>query len=142
MKVTFETFGHREMMVLNSSDCLFLNYSLCERPVNGSFVTNSFFFFLLQVLLLIYTVIPLKLYLTIIMTTVYSLTFEILNGIIVDSQLNIVCVRIGLHVCIHLIGAHIMIMTQVSVSQYDVEYIYLYVPYMHCLALNLTWLGL
>lgn len=66
-----------------------------------------------QVLLLIYTVIPLPLYLTVIMSLLYTATFEILNGLIIESEIKLICVRLGLHLCIHLIGAHIMIMTQV-----------------------------
>ncbi|XP_050692910.1 adenylate cyclase type 9-like isoform X6 [Eriocheir sinensis] len=67
----------------------------------------------IEVLLLIYTVIPLPLYLAFIITTLYSITFEVLNGFLVDQGVTIVLVRIGLQICIHLIGAHIMIMTQV-----------------------------
>ncbi|KAK3876369.1 hypothetical protein Pcinc_009523 [Petrolisthes cinctipes] len=67
----------------------------------------------IEVLLLIYTVIPLPLYFTLAITTLYSLTFEILNGIIIDRAVVPILVRICLHVCIHLIGVHIMIMTQV-----------------------------
>lgn len=67
----------------------------------------------MQVLLLIYTLIPLPLYMALIITTLYSITFEILNGFIIDQGVAIVLVRLGLHICIHLIGAHIMIMTQV-----------------------------
>ncbi|XP_069184364.1 adenylate cyclase type 9 isoform X2 [Procambarus clarkii] len=66
-----------------------------------------------KVLLLIYTVIPLPLYLTVTVTTLYSITFEFINGFIVDHKAILIGVRIGLHICIHLIGAHIMIMTQV-----------------------------
>ncbi|XP_045602392.1 adenylate cyclase type 9 isoform X5 [Procambarus clarkii] len=67
----------------------------------------------IEVLLLIYTVIPLPLYLTVTVTTLYSITFEFINGFIVDHKAILIGVRIGLHICIHLIGAHIMIMTQV-----------------------------
>ncbi|KAK7079284.1 Adenylate cyclase type 9 [Halocaridina rubra] len=68
----------------------------------------------IEVLLLIYTVIPLPLYLTVAMTTLYSISSELLNALLtVDNDVRRVSVRIGLHICIHLIGAHIMIMTQV-----------------------------
>ncbi|KAG0724804.1 Adenylate cyclase type 9 [Chionoecetes opilio] len=67
----------------------------------------------IEVLLLIYTVIPLPLYLALSITILYSITFEIINGLIIDQGVTIILVRIGLHICIHLIGAHIMIMTQV-----------------------------
>lgn len=82
-------------------------------------MTNFYTFslcFPCQVLLLIYTVIPLPLYLTVIMTLLYTATFEILNGLIIDSEIKLICVRLGLHLCIHLIGAHIMIMTQVRMD--------------------------
>ena len=67
----------------------------------------------MQVLLLIYTVIPLPLYMALIITILYSITFEVLNGLIIDQGVAIILVRFSLHISIHLIGAHIMIMTQV-----------------------------
>ncbi|XP_045115025.1 adenylate cyclase type 9-like isoform X1 [Portunus trituberculatus] len=67
----------------------------------------------IEVLLLIYTVIPLPLYMALIITTLYSITFETLNGFIIDQGVAIILVRFSLHISIHLIGAHIMIMTQV-----------------------------
>ncbi|MPD02816.1 hypothetical protein E2C01_098421 [Portunus trituberculatus] len=47
-----------------------------------------------------------------IITTLYSITFETLNGFIIDQGVAIILVRFSLHISIHLIGAHIMIMTQ------------------------------
>ncbi|XP_071526446.1 adenylate cyclase type 9 [Panulirus ornatus] len=92
-----------------------LPYSLHQPPIEiaPGLTPVAMFAICIEVLLLIYTVIPLPLYLALIMTTLYSITFELLNGFIIDHKAVLVFVRIGLHICIHLIGAHIMIMTQV-----------------------------
>ncbi|XP_017779722.1 PREDICTED: adenylate cyclase type 9 [Nicrophorus vespilloides] len=68
-----------------------------------------------EILLLVYTVIPMKMYLCIIMSTLYSVIFEILTWMYHDQQYDVVTitVRILSHVCIHLIGLHILIMTNV-----------------------------
>lgn len=90
-----------------------LPYSLHRSTPNDDLSSVSMFAICIEVLLLIYTVIPLPLYLTVIMSLLYTATFEILNGLIIESEIKLICVRLGLHLCIHLIGAHIMIMTQV-----------------------------
>ncbi|KAK8722847.1 hypothetical protein OTU49_012083 [Cherax quadricarinatus] len=92
-----------------------LPYSLYRSSPDDSpdLTPVAMFAMCIEVLLLVYTVIPMPLYLTLIITSVYSITFELLNGFIVDHDALHICVRVGLHICIHLIGAHIMIMTQV-----------------------------
>ncbi|XP_066952166.1 adenylate cyclase type 9 isoform X1 [Macrobrachium rosenbergii] len=93
-----------------------LPYALHLRgpELSADFSAVAVFATCIEVLLLIYTVIPMPLYLTVAMTTLYSFTSEILNALMTfDNDASRVSVRIGLHVCIHMIGAHIMIMTQV-----------------------------
>ncbi|CAD6192954.1 unnamed protein product [Caenorhabditis auriculariae] len=65
-----------------------------------------------QVVLLIYTVIPLPLYLCILIGVIYSILFQILNknklGLEESSY-----IKIFLHVGVHLLGVHLFILTQV-----------------------------
>lgn len=66
----------------------------------------------IQVILLVYTVIPLPFYLCIIIGISYSIVFEIL----VSSRINddvFIGAGIALHICIHLLGIHLFILTQV-----------------------------
>ncbi|PAV84983.1 hypothetical protein WR25_12905 [Diploscapter pachys] len=65
-----------------------------------------------EVVLLIYTVIPLPLYLCILIGAVYSILFELLNrnnaGLVESSYIKVV-----LHFGVHLLGIHLFILTQV-----------------------------
>uniref|UniRef100_A0AC34PUL0 Guanylate cyclase domain-containing protein n=1 Tax=Panagrolaimus sp. JU765 TaxID=591449 RepID=A0AC34PUL0_9BILA len=67
----------------------------------------------IQVVLLIYTVIPLPLYLCIIIGIIYSLLFELLGGNRLDTFIIPYGVKGALHACIHLLGIHLFILTQV-----------------------------
>ena len=70
-----------------------------------------------QVVLLIYTVIPLPLYLCILIGAVYSILFELLNrnnaGLVESSYIKVV-----LHFGVHLLGIHLFILTQVEMLFY------------------------
>ncbi|GLV37295.1 Adenylyl cyclase 13E [Carabus blaptoides fortunei] len=66
-----------------------------------------------QVLLLVYTMIPLPLYVCVLTGLLYSITFELLTLILHDSVNYHIIVRFIAHLCIHLIGLHILIMTNV-----------------------------
>ena len=67
-----------------------------------------------QVLLLIYTVIPLPLYGTLSLGMSYSALLEIFAGITLTARDEFtVVVRVLLHFCLHLLGCHILLMTQV-----------------------------
>lgn len=68
-----------------------------------------------EILLLIYTVIPLRLYMCITIGVIYSVLFESLTWFVHNENYEIytVIVRILLHVCIHLIGLHILVMTNI-----------------------------
>ena len=66
-----------------------------------------------EILLLLYTVIPLPLCATIIIGVLYSITFEVLSGTLTSmSGVNYIIGRALLHVCIHMIGIHIFLMSQ------------------------------
>ena len=68
----------------------------------------------IEFLLLIYTVIPLPLYLCIIFGTTYSVIYEILatTFLCIGGPWDIVG-KVLLHLCIHLIGIQVFIMSQV-----------------------------
>lgn len=70
-----------------------------------------------EVLLLIYTVIPIPVYICIISGVFYSVIFEFLSWYLHSSNITSinyhVIVRILSQICIHLIGLHILIMTNV-----------------------------
>ncbi|GMS89568.1 hypothetical protein PENTCL1PPCAC_11743, partial [Pristionchus entomophagus] len=72
----------------------------------GTFVTS------IQVVLLIYTVIPLPLYLCIFISAVYSTLFELLS-ISRDMYIHLPYVRLALHIGVHMLGVHLFILTQV-----------------------------
>ena len=71
----------------------------------------------LEVLLLLYTVVPLPLYGTLIIGVIYSLLFEILLCFAIPDRLNIsnFVINLLLHICIHVIGIHILITIQVCI---------------------------
>ncbi|KAL3097460.1 hypothetical protein niasHS_003908 [Heterodera schachtii] len=71
----------------------------------------------IQVVLLVYTVIPLPLYLCILICAIYSLLFELLSSPQSPSSSLTALLRPGtkaaLHFCVHLLGIHLYILTQV-----------------------------
>ena len=81
----------------------------------------------LEVLLLLYTVVPLPLYGTLIIGVIYSLLFEILLCVaITDRLMNIsnFVINLLLHICIHVIGIHILITIQVLYILLLLEFMY------------------
>lgn len=66
-----------------------------------------------EILLLIYTVIPLPLYICVITGLLYSTVFEILTVMLHNFEHYHIFVRFISHLCVHLIGLHILIMTNV-----------------------------
>ena len=67
-----------------------------------------------QVLLVIYTVIPLPLYGTLLLGSSYSALLEI-GAVITHRERDqfTILVRVLLHLCLHILGCHILLMTQV-----------------------------
>ncbi|XP_073997992.1 adenylyl cyclase 13E isoform X2 [Rhodnius prolixus] len=91
-------------ILISLSMCLLSLASVSKSPVLSP---ASDFAICIEILMLIYTVIPLPLYLCVIMGSLYSIFFEILGtGFALP-------VRIFSHVCVHLIALHILIMTNV-----------------------------
>lgn len=91
-------------ILISLSMCLLSLASVSQSPVLSP---ASDFAICIEILMLIYTVIPLPLYLCVIMGSLYSVLFEILGtGFALP-------VRIFSHVCVHLIALHILIMTNV-----------------------------
>lgn len=62
----------------------------------------------LEILMLMYTVIPLPLYLCVIFGIFYSCLFEYFMNPIFSMPVRAIC-----HICVHLIGIHILVMTHV-----------------------------
>ncbi|KAK9508596.1 hypothetical protein O3M35_006123 [Rhynocoris fuscipes] len=91
-------------IVISLSMCLLSIASVSKSPVLSP---ASDFAICIEILMLIYTVIPLPLYLCVIMGGLYSFLFEVLGtGFALP-------VRIFSHICVHLIALHILIMTNV-----------------------------
>lgn len=84
--------------------CLLSIASVSQSPVLSP---ASDFAICIEIIMIIYTVIPLPLYLCVLMGGLYSILFEILGT---GYALPI---RIVSHVCVHLIALHILIMTNV-----------------------------
>lgn len=72
-----------------------------------------------QILLLIYTLIPLKLYMSISLGIIYSIVFELVNVLVMQSPtdhtdtISTVLLRLLCHIAIHMIGCHIFLMSNV-----------------------------
>ncbi|KAI1721567.1 adenylate and guanylate cyclase catalytic domain-containing protein [Ditylenchus destructor] len=68
----------------------------------------------IQVVLLIYTVIPLPLYLSLLIGVCYSCLFELLSNGTRNEEFAIrPGSKLALHACIHVLGVHLFILTQV-----------------------------
>ena len=72
----------------------------------------------LDILILLYTVVPLPLYGTLILSVTYSVLFEFLLGLARNHRTqgdepSTLALNILIHLCIHLLGIHIIITTQV-----------------------------
>jgi len=82
---------------------------------SGSDLSDAGLFALyVQVLVLIYTVIPLPLYGTLIVGLMYTCLLEIFAGVIYNSRdVFTVLVRFLIHICLHILGSHILLMTNV-----------------------------
>lgn len=65
----------------------------------------------LEIVLLLYTVIPLPLYICASCGLIYSILFEILT--VKNLPYEYVAVKFALHLCAHLLGVHLFILTQV-----------------------------
>ena len=88
------------------------SFSVYDLTDNSSLL--SLFSLLIEILLLIYAVIPLPLYICMILGFLYSLGFEILSGVLTaDKQGYVILLRVLIQLMIHFIGLHIHIMKEV-----------------------------
>jgi len=107
---------------ISPSEIILENGAVLEPPTNISASTlgqtdlseAGLFALYVEVLLLIYTVIPLPLYGTLLVGLSYTLLFEIIAGTRLPSRdFFTILIGILLHLSLHMIGCHILIMTQV-----------------------------
>ena len=117
--LVFTRFAVYERFVLPTS--LFLSFLLCglllasftfeEPDVSpvGTFAGS------LEVLLLFYTFIPMPLFVSVPMGVVYSIAYEVLVAYRYDKMkgTEFIVSKVLLHLCLHLLGIHIFIITQV-----------------------------
>ncbi|XP_078603088.1 adenylate cyclase type 9-like isoform X2 [Branchiostoma floridae x Branchiostoma japonicum] len=77
------------------------------------------FMICVEILIMLYTVIPMPLYLSVVSGIMYSVGFQIIVGVTnqeIGQELSLpvqITTKILMHLCIHLVGIHIYIMTQV-----------------------------
>ena len=91
--------------------CLFclLNFVFVRADISvvGTFTGT------IEIILMMYTVIPLPLYGALIIGGLYSVLFELLTGLLTDmTAANYIVARALMHLCLHLLGVHIYFMTQ------------------------------
>lgn len=84
-------------------------------PVTSDISPVGHFSICIEILMMIYTLIPLKLYMSIVIGILYSFTFEMFTLFLQNQPFDgtTISVRLLSHICIHLIGLHILIMTNV-----------------------------
>ncbi|XP_050315013.1 LOW QUALITY PROTEIN: adenylate cyclase type 9-like [Anthonomus grandis grandis] len=76
-----------------------------------------------QLLILIYTLIPLKLYMALTLAIIYSVSFECLTSVVYTSMPDMeetvltIFTKILSHIAIHLIGLHIYLMSNIRMRQ-------------------------
>lgn len=75
----------------------------------------------IEIILLIYTMIPLRLWQNCTLAAVYSILFEIGSLRSDDISYKIIAMRLMLHMCVHLVGLHILIMNVVRMRGAFIE---------------------
>lgn len=85
------------------------------KPFSVTFYSVGHFSACTEILLLIYTMIPLRMYVCILLSVLYSIAFETTTWLVSEREYDamVVIVRLLTHACIHLIGLHILIMNNV-----------------------------
>ncbi|XP_064636296.1 adenylate cyclase type 9-like isoform X2 [Lineus longissimus] len=69
-----------------------------------------------EIIIMMYTVIPMPFYVSVIIGVIHSVVFEVLSAVTQEeSPVNLIIGKILLHLCIHLVGIHICMMSQVRV---------------------------
>ncbi|KAL3209844.1 hypothetical protein MRX96_037653 [Rhipicephalus microplus] len=86
-----------EMRVLFTS-CLWGAFSLC-----------------ILVLMITYALLPMPLYLVVAVCSAYSILFEVLSALLIPTLTGtVVAVRVLLQLCVHLVGLHTRVMTEIG----------------------------
>jgi len=117
---TFTTFYQRFMLVTS------LVYSVMLCVANGyMFYSDTYlsmvagFMHLIEVFMMMYTLIPLPLYVCVVLGVTYSVVFEALFVALKhEGKPAFILCRALLHFCIHLIGTHVFITSQVGEALY------------------------
>jgi len=85
-----------------------------ELPHEGDVSAVGTFVWSIEIILLMYTLIPMPLYVCVVAGTLYSVIFEVVAASVGDmATVEYVIGRAVLHICIHAVGIHIYIMSQV-----------------------------
>jgi len=83
-------------------------------PHEGDISAVGTFVWSIEIILLMYTLIPMPLYVCVVAGTLYSIIFEVVATQVGDMATpSYVAGRALLHVCIHAVGIHIYVMSQV-----------------------------
>lgn len=90
-----------------------LLYNLSDSDVY-IFSVGSFSLCIL-VLMITYALVPMPLYVAVAICSTYSIAFEVLSAVLIPSLTGmVVAVRALLQVCVHLVGLHVRLMTEIS----------------------------
>jgi len=85
-----------------------------EEPHEGDVSAVGTFVWSIEIILLMYTLIPMPLYVCVLIGTLYSVVFEVVAASAGDMAIaKYIAGRALLHVCIHAVGIHIYVMSQV-----------------------------
>lgn len=99
--------------------------TLLELAPNDLFSPLGHFSICIENILLIYAMIPLRLWQNVAIAGLYSILFEIgtlrLDNTFIDVNFKVIVMRLMLHVCVHLIGFHILIMNVVRMRGTFIE---------------------
>lgn len=119
--VTFSTYyqRHRDAVSILTAVILcalsltsFANYH-DRKHENSDMTVTAIFSLCVEVILLIYTLIPISLHVSFICGSVYSFLHELLLWLLVPGRkTTLIIIRIFLHICTHIIGSHMLIMTE------------------------------
>jgi len=85
-----------------------------EVPSQTDLSAVGTFVWSIEIILLMYTLIPMPLYVCVVVGALYSVIFEVVAGSVGDmATASYIAGRALLHVCIHAVGIHIYVMSQV-----------------------------
>jgi adenylate cyclase 9 len=114
--LTYTRFYRRFMLPVS----LVISFLLCALLL-GSFafkdpdLSNVWVFTgSVEIIIMMYTVIPMPFYVSVIIGVIHSVIFEVLSAVTEEKIfINLIIGKVLLHICIHLVGIHICMMSQV-----------------------------